>query len=94
MLASRLGSGVGFVACQSTLSSMATRRSLTYQDTTELLENQTLTHIHWKMTFLLGDSDTVSANCWPVVPVVHRFTGGPSWLQKTEPPLPHLAFDH
>ena len=64
---------------------MATRRSLTDQDMTELVENQTLTHIHWKMTLLLGDSDTVSANCWPVVPVVHRFTGGPSWLQKTEP---------
>jgi len=78
---------------------MATRRSLTDQDMTELVENQTLMHIHWKMTFLLDNSDTVSANCWPIVPVVHRFTGGPSWLQKTRAnresieTLPHLTFD-
>jgi hypothetical protein len=66
---------------------MATRRSLTDQDITELVENQILMHIQWKTTFMLkNDSDTVNANCWPTVPVVHRFTRGLSWLQKTEPP--------
>jgi len=72
--------------CWSTFNSMATRRSLTDWDITELVENQTRTHINWKTTFLLSDSDTVNANCWPIVPAVHSFTGGPSWLQKTEPP--------
>jgi len=38
-----------------------------------------------------NDSDTVSANCWPTVPVVHRFTGSSSWLQKTE--QPHMNKD-
>jgi hypothetical protein len=39
--------------CWSTFSSMATRRSLTDRDITELVENQTLMHIQWKTTFLL-----------------------------------------
>jgi len=76
---------------------MATRRNLPDRDITELAENQTLTHIRWKTTFLLRLSDTVNADCWPTVPLVHRFTGGPSWLQKQSHPisiktLPHLAF--
>jgi hypothetical protein len=90
MLTSRSESGVGLLRaelCSSTFSSVATRRSLPGRDITELIENQTLMRIHWETTFLLkSDSDTVNANCWPTVPVVHRFTGGPSWLQKTEPP--------
>jgi hypothetical protein len=39
--------------CSSTFSGMATRGSLTDGDITELVENQTLTHIHWKTIFLL-----------------------------------------
>ena len=29
---------------------------------------------------------TDNTNCWPTVPLVHRFTGDPSVVQQTEPP--------
>jgi len=39
---------------------------------------------------------TDNTNCQPAVPVVHRFTRGPSGLQQSHPKtiktLPHLAF--
>jgi hypothetical protein len=76
--------------------SMATRVNLTDWGIMEMtLELDSYAHspAH-KDISARGDSDTNditdikftqwtgNTNCWPIVPVVHRFTGGPSGLQQ------------
>jgi len=79
---------------RSAISSMATRRNLTDQDTRKLiLELESDVHsLQDEDTSAQRDSDTGdttdtnftrwtdNTNCQPTVPIVHKFTGGPSGL--------------
>jgi hypothetical protein len=92
----------------SALSSMATRRSLTDWDITDLTLEYSDVHSsedkrhfcsawqwhYWHKTSLSG---LTIQTCWPTLIVVHKFTEGPSGLQQTEAShinktLPHSVF--
>jgi hypothetical protein len=94
--------------CWSACSSTAARRNLTDWDITALIleldsdarslaDDNISAHSNSD-----DDSDTNftkwtdNTNCHPTVPVVHRFTGGPSWLWQRHPTsiktLPKLVF--
>jgi hypothetical protein len=90
--------------CGGALSSVARKRNVSEPDfLVPVLESDSDSHLSEDEDISARsdsdiDSDTncthwnVNTNCWPTVPVVHKFTRDPSGLQQTIKTLPHLAF--